>query len=123
MGFEPGDWQGFAGICVDLSHLQDLYLLRPERAEAFERLAGGSRGRAHHMSAVPCFRAAPPEGGLYSSHVAVSSKDFDYLQGLAPLFISDLCAIELENPLIEQLQFVKGIAARLDRKTTALQAA
>ncbi|MBX7137439.1 MAG: hypothetical protein K1X83_05595 [Oligoflexia bacterium] len=100
------DLHGFAGLCVDISHLEEMRL---NRLEAFQRflpaLAAFPIG-ANHISAVRTERAG--EAPL-SVHLFQDLEDFRYLQQYSAAVFADICALELENPIQEQLDAIKFI--------------
>ena len=96
------DLDGYAGICLDLSHLEQSRLLYPRVYESNLRLAESVPVLANHISAVSSHRiTAGREAGSYATHDCTAGS-FEYLQALPESVIAELCAIEVENSLAIQ---------------------
>ncbi len=98
------DLKGFGGICFDLSHLEESR--RTSIAHYYHLLALTKYARvgANHISAV----TDEPHGfcdglPLFSTHNLDENSTFKYISSLQPTSFAQLCAVELENPLEEQL--------------------
>lgn len=117
---DDDDLENFAGLCLDLSHLAESYTVNTETFSATVSLASSFHVGANHISAVQIRHEA---GGhltpIISSHIASTTDDFLYLAALPSNCCSNLCAIELENSLEEQLQYLPTIAAYLQSSAQA----
>jgi hypothetical protein len=98
-----------AGICVDFSHLYDYKILQKNRnyQKFAERLSYYKVG-CGHISAIKgksrC--SAEKEGNKkehYSVHIMEDISEIEYMKEFTNL-VPDVCAIELENSLEEQLR-------------------
>ena len=116
--FLESDLEGFGRICFDLSHLEDIRRSDFPFYETTVALAKKYPVRVNHISAVA--KPGTPGRSKRSVHMADSDDDFDYLSQLSPLAFANLCAVELENSLQEQLHFIKRISLAMD---TAISAA
>ena len=108
-GLLESDLQGFAGICLDVSHLELTRRLHPEQYPELCRLAETYPIGANHISAYP---AEKPDGKKSEEQHRYSSlSDFDYLDRYPLAFFGQYVAIELTNELSEQLP-VKALLER-----------
>ena len=97
------DLEGFAGICFDLSHLEDSRRSKPEVYQENLFLTKQFEVLANHISAVSeTARYNINETSYYSVHDS-NLGNFQYLSGLTNSSFSNLCAIEVENSLEEQV--------------------
>lgn len=111
--FDKTEVQGFGGVCLDFSHIEDDHLLRPEeflvKMELFLRYKIG----CNHISAVEKepHREGNKEGGwqCFSRHYFRELSQLDYLKNYPRALFSDFIAIEVENSLKEQLQAIDYI--------------
>lgn len=107
--------QGFAGLCVDFSHLENDRRLRPESYEQVKRLTLKYEVGCGHVSAIyPKERLKRLDGSdevrvRFDGHYAESPECFDYLKIYPREMHPPIIAIELENSLTEQLGFKKHI--------------
>lgn len=101
---------GFAGMCVDVSHLEDTRRSSPEIYPAIVSFTEQILIGSNHISA-----SLETQTGMYmdkpyfSKHYASSKEDFSYLKELPLSVFGPLCAIEVENPIVEQLTFLPYI--------------
>ena len=110
------DILGFGGVCFDLSHLEDTRRMLPELYHKHVDLMQAFTCGANHISAVRHEMMIDSKGQRhFSHHVANDASEFEYLASLDPRCISQLCAIELENPLVDQLNFIAGIKNAIER--------
>lgn len=110
------DIEEFGGVCLDLSHLRDLALLDPEALPIMEDFLRAAFIGANHISAV---LPTASEGDIvkhHSSHIAYSASDFDYLITFPLNYFAKYCAIEVENPIREQILFKSKIELILQDK-------
>ena len=95
----------WAGICLDLSHLEDDRHLNPKRYKKYLKLIEKYPVGVNHVSAVRKKVFRQPEFGLVkSAHFLKSLNELDYLKNYPANFFAPLIAIELENSLEEQLK-------------------
>ena len=95
----------WAGICLDLSHLEDDRCLNPTRYKKYLKLIEKYPVGVNHVSAVREKVFRHPEFGLVkSAHFLKSLNELDYLKNYPTNFFAPLIAIELENSLEEQLK-------------------
>jgi hypothetical protein len=111
---EYSDVEDFAGLCLDLSHLEDARRSAPESFEQICNLTKYFPVGANHISAVsalPVNRSG--DLNIYSKHVIADLSEIKYLQGTPKAAIAQLCAIELENTIREQLEVRERIESAL----------
>ncbi len=107
--------EDFGGICFDLSQLEDTRRNSITLYEEMLTLAETKTVGANHISAVGVEpRAHHDDWRLYSIHATETPAEFEYLADLDPRAFSSLCAIELENPLHEQLRYLSAIRSALE---------
>jgi hypothetical protein len=118
------DIEGFGGICLDLSHLEELRRLD---RKAFKRLGAfldGTLIGANHISAITPKPWINAEGDkCYAKHSAFSLQEFSYLAAYPEHYFSDYCAIELENTIARQLEIISAIEMTRSHSLAATQAA
>ncbi len=96
-----------AGICLDLSHLEDDRLLRPDIYKQTISLLKKYPVGCNHISAVQK-QSHPDEQGKHwhSMHYLDDLAELDYLKKYPKSYFSNYIAIELENTLAEQLKII-----------------
>lgn len=104
---EPGDVDGFAGTCLDVAHLEDLKRYRPDDYARTCKIMHHHPTGVSHLSA----HAQRDDGGPSprSSHIMRDVHDMHYLAHYPPLMLGRFAAIELANPLDEQLDIMSTI--------------
>lgn len=104
------DIDGFAGVCLDMSHLEEARRNDPEVYKRTLKVATRFGIGANHLSALSEGAQLPERPWIqYQSHASVGGGDLDYLFRYPVNFFSRYCAIELENSLSEQVEFAKRI--------------
>lgn len=106
------DLIGFAGVCLDISHLEELRLTDHDSFLEICSLLDTIPIGANHISAI----VNPPrdqiaKGPIYARHYSISLNDFAYLSRYPQHYFSDSCATELENTIAEQLEIIEAIEA------------
>jgi hypothetical protein len=110
------DLEGFAGLCIDLSHLAESYTVNTEAFSSTVSLAESYPVGANHISAVQLRHESNGQlTPVISAHIASTPDDFLYLAALPPHCCASLCAIELENPLAEQLLYLPTITSFIEK--------
>lgn len=103
------DINGFAGICLDISHLEESRLAYPTVYENNLSCLRQYPIGGNHISAARAKGEMSHGRMVYSHHVAKSAEDFSYLGHYGGEMFSNYCALELENSLREQLAFVEAV--------------
>lgn len=98
------DLEQFAGICLDLSHLEDCRRLQESAYNEILELVRHHPIGMNHISAVPETEHTYKGHVAYSLHTMTDLSEFDYLTEYPAHFLSNFSAIELYNPLKEQLE-------------------
>lgn len=104
---QESDLEKFAGICLDFSHMEAIMYEDAAEYPKLEALLDSFPIGANHVSA---FTLSGPKNGRRDRHFTTSPTDFDYLAGFPRRYFGRFVAIELANPLEEQL----AIKARLE---------
>ncbi|MCC6933675.1 MAG: hypothetical protein IT292_10550 [Deltaproteobacteria bacterium] len=102
------DVRGYAGLCLDLTHLESDRLLRPENYERVKEIIEAVGVRANHISAIrdKVFYAPHDPAGAehYDCHYLTDMSQLDYVATYPEHYFGNYVAIELENPLSEQIK-------------------
>lgn len=110
---QPQDVQGFAGLCLDLSHLETDRRLQRENYEQVLSLVKTYGVKANHISASgdeAYLSSYDPFGQLhYDKHWMDKLSEIDYIKNYPEECFGEFVAIELENPLAEQLKIKERI--------------
>lgn len=108
--FDPGEMKDWAGICLDVSHLEN------DRRQNPERFAQISKGLnlypigCNHISGVADKIRINSEGEQrFDTHHFDNLSNFDYLKVYPKKYFSRFCAIEVANTLKDQLDAKKYI--------------
>lgn len=104
-GLLEKDLANFAGICLDLSHLENWRLMKDERFQIVDDLVKKHGVGVNHLSVIKMAPEMDGEGKLvYTNHYMSSFDEFDYLKHYGRVYFGEYLAIELLNPLSEQLE-------------------
>ena len=112
--------KGFAGLCIDFSHLENDRRLSVKCYDQVIRLAEKYPVGCGHASAVyqklvdKRLDGSPEKHERFDGHYADSEKCFDYLKSYPEKLLPPVLAIEVENSLTEQLKFKKYIREMLN---------
>jgi len=104
----PLDFIDFAGICLDLSHLEAARNNAPERYAATLKLIQEYEIGANHLSAIR------RDGTGMSTHWLENLSQLDYLEAYPKELFGRYAALELVNPLALQLKAISRIRGFLD---------
>jgi len=111
----------FAGLCIDFSHLENDRIMSPECYEQIIRLKEKYHVGCGHASAIYAkpfdtrLDGTPETGGpRVDRHYADTNQCFDYLIRYLHEIQPPVLAIEVENSLTEQLDFIKYIKKLLE---------
>jgi len=101
----------FGGVCLDFSHIENDRILFPERYKGQMKLLLKNKIGCNHIAAILKEKKTTEDGSAISfdRHYFNKLSEFDYLKNYPKEFFSNFCAIELENPLKEQLQVIDHI--------------
>lgn len=102
------DLLDFAGICLDISHLEDCRLFYPDRYKQIYSLIKKHPVGANHLNAISK-EALEDEKGFFghNCHNMKTFKEFDYLKKYPENYFGEYMAIELINPIAEQLKLIE----------------
>lgn len=115
------DLAGFAGLCIDLSHLEDSRRCYREVFDSVVSLSFSHHVAANHISAVMNTpQNSDGEVVYYQSHTDTKPEHFSYLAGLPCSTCAPLCAIELESPLKEQLALIPYLHDALEERDSCV---
>jgi hypothetical protein len=110
-GLEEKDLRGFAGVCVDFAHLENVRLTNPEDYKQVMAVIKKDNIGCAHISAVypepvkVLWKGLEQKKGRFEYHHADSPSRFDYLTNYPREMFPAIAAVEVENPLVEQLKF------------------
>lgn len=108
------DLDGFAGLCIDISHLEDARLVNPGGFQRILDLCHEFPVRTNHISAI-IRPASQVHRGLpqHSSHHLASEREVEYLRFMPRDVVGEVAALELENSLRDQLRIIKSVRESL----------
>lgn len=110
---DPEDLEGIGGLCPDYSHLENAALQgRTDYVAAMEKLFRAAPVGCCHLSAV---RPGVPNvwSGEWDHHEFAGLPDLAYLGRYRHRMPGAWASLELENPLLEQLQAMEYLTALL----------
>ena len=117
------DLAGFGGICLDLAHYESLRRKQPIEANKLADLVQRRGVCANHLSALQDLPEVQPNGQLeYSTHYLHIDSSIDFVTRLPEWMLGPICALELENPLFEQLAAIKRLGMQSGRLPIKLAA-
>lgn len=106
----------YAGICIDISHLEIAKRKHPKIYEETINVINQFKCGCNHISS---YKEKTVEDARYinkSSHFFTKLSQFDYLLDYPERYFSNLIALELENPISEQLKAKEYIVNLLKNK-------
>jgi len=104
------DLEGYPGICLDFSHLENDSLVYKDRFENNLKIIKKSKIGCNHISAVlKDFYINEKGEKRYDNHLSLDLSDFDYLKKYDKSLFSEFCAIELNNDISYQLKVIDYI--------------
>lgn len=114
------DLEGFAGVCLDVAHLEETRLNDIDDYRKMQNLLSNVKIGANHISAIWYKTTIIGKGRRrFAQHVLRTGRDMLYLRGYPEGYFSDYCALELENSLAEQARLVHVITQLLSSKNTS----
>lgn len=104
--FEKNEMDNFAGICLDLSHLENDRILYSQRYDKFCEIISNSVIGCNHISAIQKKDRFDKELKEYriAFHFMEDFSELDYLKNYPRKYFSNYIALELENDLKTQLE-------------------
>ena len=96
--------KNFAGVCLDISHLEISRILNRERYKNDIEILKKYPLGCNHISAVKKIPVKKKDKLEYDFHYLEDLSDLDYLKRYPAKYFSSILAIELENPIKEQLK-------------------
>lgn len=100
----------FAGICLDISHLENDRILNPKRFKKIVKIINEYKIGCNHISPVKNKIWIDNKGEKrFDFHYFKKLSEFDYIKKYPSSFFSNCIAIELENSIKEQLKVKKYI--------------
>jgi len=94
----------FIGLCVDFSHLENQHLKKSDLYTDWEKCIHTYPIKAAHISAIKNNLSLNPHNILsHDFHKYSQLEEFDYLKRYKE-FLPEVCAMELENTIEEQLK-------------------
>ena len=115
--FDEEEIKEFGGICLDLSHLEDDRLLRPEIYKTNIKILKEHPPQCCHVAVVKKRTFLEEKNQRrYSSHHLTKLSELDYLKRYPLSYFGSVAAIELENTIEEQLKAKEYIGALVKNK-------
>ncbi|MFA6963284.1 MAG: hypothetical protein WC227_01025 [Patescibacteria group bacterium] len=110
-GLTAEDLEGFAGVCLDLSHLESVRLQNLPGYEINIGIAEKYKIGAIHMSAIADAKMFIPEYDFWTNdrHYMDDLKQMDYLKRYYPKYFAPYAAIEVGNSIEDQIKMKKYI--------------
>lgn len=108
-GFEEADIEGFAGLCLDLSHLENSRLLQKPNYENDLVSARKYPIGMNHISAITKTMEYIEKIDLqtFDRHVLSSLNEVDYTQKYYPDYFGEFAALEVWNSIESQIEIKK----------------
>lgn len=99
----------FAGICIDFTHLEDMRLRKPEKFADFVSEFDQTYCGCAHLGPIEKIAIPHPITGIlnYQTHYFTDLTQFNYLKNYPKKYFPEIIALEVENPLKEQLEAIK----------------
>jgi len=107
----------FAGACIDLSHLEIAKYKHTKIYEKTIKVLDQVKCGCNHISSYKEDAIEDARFIKKSSHFYTKLSQFDYLLGYPKKYFSNLIALELENPISEQLKAKEYIFNLLKNKS------
>lgn len=108
------DLTGFAGICLDVAHLEDWKLRGDREYENVCSLLKKYPVGANHLSVVTKTPVVDQSGDLgHSYHLMTDFSQFDYLKKYPENYFGDFVAIELINSISDQLKLIEHLQKQI----------
>jgi hypothetical protein len=104
--FNEEELNGYAGVCVDFSHLRNDKLLHPERFEAYSKAILSHTIGCNHIGGMreeKSFNKNANEDRC-DSHFLNDLSELDHLKDYPEQYFSKFIALEMENDLKTQLR-------------------
>jgi hypothetical protein len=110
------DIEGFAGLCLDLSHCEDAKYYKKDVFQSLENLTYHYQVGANHISSVlPSAHAIYEGRPIRSNHIYSGLSSFDYVLNYHPNFWGAYAAIELDDSFATQLEVKTYIESMLKK--------
>lgn len=101
----------FAGICLDIAHLENDRLLNKEKFKHNIRIIEKYFVGCNHISCIGDETRKCDEGyNRYDRHFMENLSDFDYLKRYPKKYFSSFMALEIENSIKDQLKAIEYIS-------------
>lgn len=103
--FDEAEMKQWAGVCLDISHLEnDRLLNKPMFASITDALKIYRIGCNHISAMSDTIRVNSAGDRRYDRHCFEDLSQFDYITRYPAKYFSDFCALEVENSLQDQLR-------------------
>ena len=114
--YDAKEIAGFAGICLDFSHLENDRLLHKTKYKQNMRVLEQFSIGCNHISAIKKQAHQDLNGEpIYAAHYFEDLAEFDYLTVYPQHYFSNFIAMELENSLQDQLKAIDYICGLLNK--------
>lgn len=109
---EEEEIRKYGGICLDLSHLENVRILDKERYDKEVEVISKFKIRCNHISVIKkdfTFVDNKRRKLRYDSHKLEDNSELDYLKNYPVHYFSNFCAMELKNSIAEQIEAIKYV--------------
>ncbi len=112
----------FGGLCIDLSHLEDARLRADPEYATVCQLVDQFPVLANHISAITRIaqRSLSISEPHFDDHWLSKRTEIDYVKNYPPKFFGRYCALELTNPIADQLALIRRLTMLLNRAEPSL---
>jgi len=109
--FKEEEAKNLAGICLDISHLENDKRLNPEIFGKIVKMLKKYPVGCNHISAITETAVFDEDDNkdIFAVHYFEDLSEFDYLKSYPKKYFSNFIAMELENSLKEQLKAIDYI--------------
>lgn len=115
--FDEAELQAFGGICLDLSHLENDRILRPDNYRMNVAVLEKNQPKCSHISAIKKETFVDEEGHTrITNHHFDDLSELDYLAKYPLAYFGAVAALELENTIEEQLRAKEYISTLIGKK-------
>ncbi len=109
----------YGGVCLDFSHLENVRILEPERYEKEKEILSRFKIGCNHIAAIrkEAYSSSNEKGSLrYDSHHLNDLSELNYLKNYPINYFSEYCAIELDNNISDQINYIKYINEFIEKR-------
>jgi hypothetical protein len=115
--FDENEIRNYAGICLDLSHLEGRRLSDVNKYKNEIKVIEKFKIGMNHISSVKKIEHMDENRVIrYDSHELKDLSELDYLKNFPIRYFAEIIAIELNNPIKEQIEVRDYVINIIDKK-------